>query len=87
MDSRVAADGAKSTIVLQVFPQAPVAEPVAAVGRATCLLKDLRADRAKKLRERLLLEHSGPRWSSVLNNEYACTERQHDSRSGGLGVG
>ena len=47
--------------------QAPLAEPVTAVGRATRVPQELRADRAEQIRVGLRLKHQGSRvWICVV---------------------
>ena len=60
-DSRVSADRAGSPIGVKVLLQAPLAEPVTAVGRATRVPQDPLADWAEPLGSGLRLKHQGSR--------------------------
>ena len=62
-----AADRAASPVLAEVLLEAFLAEPVPAVGRATRLPQEFRADRAEQLiRKGLPFEHYGSLWSLKL---------------------
>ena len=82
-DSPFSADRAGPPIGVKVLLQAPLAEPVPAVGRATRVPQDLRADWAEPLGSGLRLKHQGSRvWICVVraNDRPARRQRRITSR-------
>ena len=83
LDSPFSADRAGPSIGVKVLLQAPLAEPVPAVGRATRVPQDLRAYRAEPLGSGLRLKHKGSRvWICIVraNDRPARRQRRITSR-------